>query len=112
MMGTEPQRTETRIEVFKPSARCEWNSADLLDEDVLLDERAAAEKPAKPRPAPPCLALRPKDAAKALSIGQRLLWSLTNQNLIPHVRLGKAIVYPRRELERWLAEQAAKGVRR
>lgn len=57
------------------------------------------------------LALRPKEAARALGIGERLLWSLTNQGRIPHVRLGKAIVYPVGELDRWLAERAAEGVR-
>lgn len=67
---------------------------------------------ARTDPATPCLALRPKEAAKALGIGERLLWSMTNQGLIPHLRLGKAIVYPVAELERWLAERAAKGARR
>lgn len=61
---------------------------------------------------PPCLALRPKEAARALGIGERLLWSITNRGEIPHLRLGKAIVYPVAELERWLAERAGKGVRR
>lgn len=60
----------------------------------------------------PRLALRPKEAAKALGIGERLLWSMTNQGLIPHLRLGKVIVYPVAELERWLAERATKGGRR
>ncbi len=59
----------------------------------------------------PKLALRPKEAAVALGIGARLLWELTNQRLIPHVRLGKRILYPVSELERWLAEQAKKGAR-
>ena len=58
------------------------------------------------------LALRPKEAAKALGIGERLLWSMTNQGAIPHLRLGKAILYPVAELERWLAERVAKGARR
>lgn len=62
--------------------------------------------------APASLALRPKDAAKALGIGQRLLWSMTNANKIPHLRIGRAVVYPVAGLERWLAEQSAKGVRR
>ena len=56
---------------------------------------------------PPRLALRPKEAAKALGIGERLLWSLTNRGVIPHVKLGKAVLYPIGELERWLAEQVA-----
>ena len=55
---------------------------------------------------PPRLALRPKDAAKALGIGERLLWSLTNRGEIPHARLGRAVVYPVDELQRYLAEQA------
>ena len=55
---------------------------------------------------PPRLALRPKEAAKALGIGVRLLWSLTNQNQIPHARLGKAVLYPVAGLEAWLADQA------
>ena len=42
----------------------------------------------------PCLALRPKEAARALGIGERLLWSKTNSGEIPHVRIGRAVVYP------------------
>jgi len=66
---------------------------------------------AAPAGDPPRLALRPKDAARALGIGERLLWSLTNRGEIPHLRLGKAILYPVAELERWLAEQT-RGTRR
>ncbi len=63
--------------------------------------------------ATPQLALRPKDATKALGIGSRLLWSMTNRGEIPHVRLGRAVVYPVDELRRWLSEQAQKkGSRR
>lgn len=60
---------------------------------------------------PPRLALRPKEAAKALGIGERLLWSKTNAGEIPHVRLGKCVVYPIRELQDWLTKQAADGRR-
>jgi len=55
------------------------------------------------------LALRPKDAAKALGIGERLLWEKTNCGEIPHVRIGKAILYPVDVLREWLAEQAKGG---
>lgn len=55
---------------------------------------------------PPRLALRPRDAATALGIGERLLWSKTNAGEIPHVRIGRAIVYPVDLLREWLAEQA------
>lgn len=58
------------------------------------------------------LALRPKQAAAVLNIGETLLWSLTNQKLIPHIKVGKCTLYPVAALEAWLAEQAAKAVRR
>lgn len=59
--------------------------------------------------APTPLALRPKQAAKALGIGERLLWDLTHQGLIPHLRLGRAVLYPLPDLQRWLSEQSAEG---
>ena len=57
---------------------------------------------------PSRLALRPKEAARAIGIGERKLWEITADQTsgIPHARLGKAVVYPVAELERWLAEQA------
>lgn len=57
------------------------------------------------------LALRPREAATALGISERLLWTWTNQGLIPHLRIGKAIVYPVDSLRTWLLEQAQKGAR-
>lgn len=56
----------------------------------------------------PPIALRPREAARALGLGQRKLWEITADQTsgIPHVRFGKAIVYPVRELENWLAEKA------
>ena len=55
------------------------------------------------------LAVRAPEAARKLGIGTRLLWSLTNQNQIPHCRIGKAILYPVDQLRAWLAEQAKGG---
>ena len=62
----------------------------------------------------PCLALRPREAAKALGIGERKLWEITADRTsgIPHARLGKAVVYPVAELERWLAECASASGKR
>jgi excisionase family DNA binding protein len=54
----------------------------------------------------PCLALRPKEAAKALAISERLLWSKTNCGEIPHVRIGRAVIYPVDSLRAWLAKQS------
>ena len=57
------------------------------------------------------LALRPKEAAQALGIGERKLWEITADQTsgIPHVRLGKAVLYPVDELRRWLARKAKGG---
>lgn len=55
------------------------------------------------------IALRPAEAAAALGIKRRLLWSLTKSGEIPHTRLGRAVLYPVSELERWLAERAKGG---
>ena len=55
----------------------------------------------------PCLALRPREAAVALSLSERKLWELTNCGKVPHVRIGKALLYPVDALRRWLDEQAS-----
>ena len=57
------------------------------------------------------LALRPREAAKALGISDRLLWQWTHDGKIPHLRVGRAVLYPRAELRAWLSRQAeaAKG---
>ncbi len=57
------------------------------------------------------LALRPRDAAKALGISPRLLWQLTHDGHIPCVRVGsgkrRAVLYPLADLQAWLTRQAA-----
>ncbi|VTU00870.1 : HTH_17 [Gemmataceae bacterium] len=61
------------------------------------------------------LALRPREAAKALSISPRLLWQLTKDGHVPCVRVGtgkrKAVLYPVADLRAWLTREAeaAKG---
>lgn len=69
-----------------------------------------AETPAPPQE-PVRLALRPAEAAKALGIGERLLWSMTNRGELPHVRMGRRVLYPVDELRAWLCEQAKGGGR-
>ena len=66
---------------------------------------------AKVEPETPCLAMRPREAAKALGISERLLWEWTDRGVVPHFRLGKAILYPVDSLREWLREQAATGKR-
>lgn len=57
------------------------------------------------------LALRPRDAAKALGISPRHLWQLTKDGHVPCVRVGsgtrKTVLYPVADLQAWLTRQAA-----
>jgi excisionase family DNA binding protein len=57
------------------------------------------------------LALRPREAAKALGISPRLLWQLTKDGHVPCVRVGsgtrKTVLYPVADLQAWLTRQAA-----
>ncbi len=56
------------------------------------------------------LALRPREAAKALGISPRLLWQLTHDGHIPCVRVGsgkrRTVLYPTALLHAWLSRQA------
>ena len=57
------------------------------------------------------MALRPRDAARALGISTRHLWTLTAQGHIPCVRIGSGerqlVLYPVEVLRVWLASQAS-----
>ena len=70
-----------------------------------MTESPTISKPTDPIKIP-TLALRPKEAAKALGISERLLWSRTSTGEIPCVRIGRTVRYPVAVIERWLAEQA------
>ncbi len=67
--------------------------------------------PAEPTAALPSpLALRPRDAAKALGIGQRKLWELSQpRGPIPCVRVGQCVLYPVAQLQAWLADGVREG---
>ena len=69
----------------------------------------STNKAARNEPETPCLAMRPPKAAKALGISERLLWEHTERGAIPHIRLGKAILYPVDSLRDWLKQQAEQG---
>jgi predicted DNA-binding transcriptional regulator AlpA len=57
-------------------------------------------------PETPCLAMRPREAAKALGISERLLWEWTRRGLVPHVKNGGVVVYPTDSLREWLRQCA------
>jgi excisionase family DNA binding protein len=48
------------------------------------------------------LLYRPDEAAKALAISARTLWTLTNCGEIPCVRMGKLVRYRPESLAAWL----------
>jgi len=52
------------------------------------------------------LSYRPKEAAQALGISERMLWSLTRSGEIPHVKTGRVTLYPVAMLRSWLEAQA------
>ena len=66
-------------------------------------------KSASAAPQLPCLALRAAEAAKALGISERLLWSKTNAGEVPCIRIGRAVVYPVDCLREWLVQEAEGG---
>jgi len=51
------------------------------------------------------ISLRPKEAADALGISERLLREWTKQGYIPHVRLGGVLLYPVAEVRSWLSQR-------
>ena len=51
---------------------------------------------------PPAKLLTPKETAALLAISERKLWSMTNQNEIPHIRIGKSVRYAVSDLETWI----------
>ncbi|MGE3804092.1 MAG: helix-turn-helix transcriptional regulator [Gemmataceae bacterium] len=59
------------------------------------------------------LALRPREAAKALGISPRLLWQLTKDGHVPCVRVGngkrQSVLYSVAELQAWLARESKGG---
>ncbi|QDT75575.1 helix-turn-helix transcriptional regulator [Lacipirellula limnantheis] len=62
------------------------------------------------------LALRPRDAARALGVSPRTLWSLTApRGPVPCLRVGagkrQTVLYPVAELQAWLSNQAAAAVK-
>jgi len=56
---------------------------------------------------PEPLALRPRDAARALGISERTLWDWTRTERLPHVRIGNVVLYPVGCVKQWLSDRAA-----
>ena len=81
---------------------------------ALCGKRSAGTATMNPTSIQSPLALRPREAAKALGISARHLWQLTKDGHIPCVRVGsgtrKTVLYPVADLQAWLTRQTqAKG---
>lgn len=50
----------------------------------------------------PQLALRPTEAANALGVSPRTLWAWTSSGAVPHVRVGRTVLYSVDVLRDWL----------
>jgi excisionase family DNA binding protein len=57
-------------------------------------------------PAIPCLAMKPRDAAKALGICERTLYTLTKKGEIPVIRSGRLVLYVVEDLKEWLKKSS------
>jgi excisionase family DNA binding protein len=86
------------------------NAAPTGMRAALCGERPVGAIPMTTVSESPSLALRPREAAKALGISTRLLWQLTKDGKIPSVRVGsgkrKSVLYPVDQLQAWLAREA------
>jgi excisionase family DNA binding protein len=51
------------------------------------------------------LLLRPRDAAAALAVCEKTLWTLTDRGEIPVVKIGRAVRYDPRDLSAWIDRQ-------
>ena len=55
------------------------------------------------------LLLSVRDAAKALSVCEKTLWTLTQKGQIPVIRIGRAIRYPVDGLRVWIQKESEKS---
>jgi excisionase family DNA binding protein len=55
----------------------------------------------------PPLALRPREAAKAIGVCERTLWEWTHHGDVPHLKVGGTMLYPVDALRDWLSRRAA-----
>lgn len=51
------------------------------------------------------------EAARRLRISTSLAYELVRQGRLPHLRLGRRVVVPARELDRWIDERTRRSVR-
>ena len=60
---------------------------------------------------PPTMLLTVRQAAEALQISERKLWSMTASGEIPRVRIGRSVRYDPTDLQAWIERQKTGGPR-
>ncbi len=50
--------------------------------------------------------LSQREAAQLLGVSQRYLWTLRHRRGLPHVRLGRKVMYDPEALRRWIDQQS------
>lgn len=71
----------------------------------MIQQAHAAEVEIDPEAEPvEKIALSAKEAAQALSLGERTLWALTNSGQVPAVRIGRKVLYPVHLLREYLTD--------
>ena len=69
-----------------------------------FEAAAATIAKAGAEPTFPVLALRSRDAARALGVSERTWATWTKQGIVPRIRIGRVVIHPVTQLEQWLAE--------
>ena len=57
----------------------------------------------------PQLGLRLREAARAIGISKRSLWGMAKSGQILHFRIGRALLFPVAELEKWIADRTSQA---
>jgi len=85
--------------------------ANALGEGRVMNNSTAPFLVKPTEPQTPSLALRPRDAARAMGISERTLWAWAHSadDPVPHFRIGRVILFPTNSLKKWLAKQVEKA---
>jgi excisionase family DNA binding protein len=71
-----------------------------------MDRRVQIRKSGEPEMVPiERMLLRAGEAAEMLGVGRSTIYELANRGLIPTIRVGQALRFPRQQLVQWIDKQ-------
>lgn len=108
LMWSVQNREKTENSPRKGHPNDRGDSSIGVQENMVADNTAPAPLLLEEKGVIPTLALRPREAAKALGLCERTLWTMTQDGQVPHLRCGRLILYPVDSLRVWLTTEAAK----